>query len=131
MADVQGGNALRMSDAVLRANGGFQVVLRLQGLAAAGNDAEQMGLATPTFQDVPVGPAVWRKGGVDTALLLGAACVATVVGSEGFASAEAMFESAAGFVVDGVFYTISESEPIVAGGVPCAYRLSVVAPLRG
>ena len=131
MAGALGFNAVRLAETALRANGGFAAQLRMPGMAASGDDAEQLGLATPTFQDEPVGPAVWRKVGVDTALLLGAAAVAALVGSMGFASAEALFEAAAGVVVDGVFYTISASEPVVSGGVPCGYRLSVVLPVWG
>ena len=123
-------NAVRLAEVNLRTNGGFTVVLRLPGLALAGNGAEQLGLATPVFQDVPVGPAVWRKVGIDTVLLLGAVAVKQIVGTQEFASAEAVFESAAGLVVDGVFYTITSSEPIVAGGVPCGYRLAVLPPVR-
>ena len=77
-----------------------------------------------------MGPGVWRKIGVDTALLIGASLVAVLVGSAGFPSAEAMFEAAAGVVVEDVLYTISKSEPIVSGGTPCGYRLSVVLPVR-
>lgn len=129
MPGALGVNAVRLAEATMCANGGFQVLLRMPGLAAAG-DAEQMGLATPLFQDEPVGPAVWRKAGDDSALLVGSRCIAELVGSQGYASAEAMFEAAAGVVVDGVFYTIMNSQPIVVGGVPCGYRLSVVGPER-
>ena len=129
MAGALGVNAVRLAETALRASGGFAAQLRMPGLAASGDDAEQLGLATPSFQDEPVGPAVWRKVGVDTALLLGAGAVSALMGSAGFPSAKALFEAAAGVVVDGVFYTIVNSEPIVVGGEPCGYRLSVVAPV--
>ena len=130
MAGALGVNAVRLAEATLCGNGGFAVDLRLPAPAASGNDAEQLGLAIPAFQDEPIGPAVWRKAGVDTMLLVGARSVAALMGSNEFASAESLFQSAAGVVVDGVMYTISETAAILAGGVPCGYRLSVVAPAR-
>ena len=128
MGGALGWNVVRLAETALRTNGGFAAQLRMPGMAASGDDAEQLGLATPAFQDVPVGPAVWRKVGIDTALLLGAAPIAALMGSNGFPSAEALFEAAAGVVVDGAFYTISGSEPILSGGQPCGYRLNVLAP---
>ncbi len=83
---------------------------------------------TPTFQDESLGPAVWRKVGSDKALLVPAAPVMRLMGSAGFDSALALFQAAAGVVVNGVFYAITDCQPIVAGGVDCGYRLSVVAP---
>jgi hypothetical protein len=118
----------RFASTCLWTNGGFDVVLQLPGLAVSGSDAEQMGLATPQFQDVPVGPAVWRKVGANRALLLGSAGVAALMGSQGFASAESLFETAVGVVVAGVFYLITDCEPLLAAGEPCAYRLAVQAP---
>ena len=130
MTGALGVNGTGIAETTLCVNGGFWVGLRLQGQAASGNDAEQLGLMTPVFQDVPVGPAVWRRVGVDTGLLLGAACVAALVGSQGFASAESMFENAVGVVVGGLVYTISNSQALMAGGVPVSYRLTLVPPVR-
>lgn len=120
--------AMRAAETTIRASGGFPVLLRLPGLAASGNDGEQLGLSTPAFQDEPVGPAVWRKVGIDTALVLGAGAIVALMGTQGFDSAESLFESAAGVVVDGVFYTITDCQAIVSGGVPCGYRLNLTGP---
>lgn len=120
--------ATRLAVSTLWASGGFEVVLRLPGLAVSGADAEQLGLASPQFQDVPVGPAVWRKAGVDSALLLAGSAVADLVASEQFASAESLFQAAVGIVVDGVLYTIAKSEPLMRTGVPCAYRVTLREP---
>ncbi len=124
-------NAVRLVDTALRNHCGFAALLRLPGVAVGGSDAEQLGLSSPQFQDVLMGPGVWRKSGVDTALLVGASSVAELVGSTGFVSAESMFEAAAGVVVEDVLYTITDSQPIVSGGIPCGYRLSVALPVRG
>lgn len=102
-------------------------MLRLPGLAVSGSDAEQMGLGTPQFQDVPVGPAVWRKVGVNRGLLLGSAAITALMGSQGFTSADCLFEMAVGVVVDGAFYVITDCEPLMAAGAACAYRLTVEA----
>src|SRR3978361_472843 len=91
--------AKRLAEAALRTNGGCEVVLRLPGLAVNGIDAEQLGLATPQFQDVPVGPAAWRKAGESASRVGGAAASAELVGSQGFASAEGFFQAAVGIVV--------------------------------
>lgn len=120
--------ASRLAVTTLWANGGFSVVLRMPGLAVSGSDAEQMGLGTPQFQDVPLGPAAWRKVGVDSTLLLAAAGVVELMASQGFASAETLFQTAVGVVVDGVLYGITNCEPIARAGVPCAYRVSVKEP---
>ncbi len=130
MTGALGLNAVRLADTALRNHCGFAAMLRMPGVVVSGSDAEQLGLSSPQFQDVSMGPGVWRRAGIDTALLVGASIVADLVGSTGFASAEAMFEAAAGVVVEDVFYAISNSQPIVSGGAPCGYRLSVVLPVR-
>jgi hypothetical protein len=124
-----GVNTLRLAETVLRANGGFEVLLRMPGPAVSGQDGEQLGLMTPLFQDQPLGPAVWRKAGVNDGLIVAAAPVIALMGSAGFDSARALFQAASGVVVDGVFYTIADCEPFLAGGVACAYRLKLVAPV--
>lgn len=128
MATLAQEGAIRAAVAALYANGGFQVVLRLPGLAVSGSDAEQLGLATPQFQELPIGPAVWRSAGVNTALLVAASSIADLVGARGFASAQSLFQSAVGFVVDGVLYVIKDSEPLSIAGLPVAYRVTVERP---
>lgn len=129
MGGALGVNAVRLADTALRNQCGFLAYLRLPGVAASG-DADQLGLSIPQYQDASLGSAVWRKVGVDTALLVSATAMSALVGTIDFASAEAMLEAAVGVVVEEVLYTISNSEPIVSGGQPCGYRLTVVAPVR-
>jgi hypothetical protein len=128
MGGALGVNAVRLAETAMRANGGFQVFVRMPGLAASGQDSEQLGLTTPSVQDEALGPAVWRNVGVDTALLVPAVPVTALMGTAGFATAKALFEAAVGVLVDGVLYTVADCEPIVAGGVDCGYRLSVTGP---
>ena len=120
--------AQRAALAVLSANGGFDVVLRIPGQAVSGSDAEQLGLGTPQFQDVPIGPAVWRKAGKSGARLVGAAAVTSLMGVESFSSAESLFQAAVGVVVDEVLYLVAKSEALMVVGVPCAYRLTLQEP---
>ena len=128
MATRSGEGAVRAALAALCTNGGFEASLRMPGLAVSGADAEQLGLGTPQFQDLPIGPAVWRRMGKVDSLLVGAGCVAVLMGSQEAASAETLFQSAVGVAVGGVLYPITRSEALLVAGKPCAYRLSVQAP---
>ena len=130
MAGALGVNAVRLAETALRNHCGFIAMLRMPGVSTSGSVMDQLGLGTPQLQDLSLGPAVWRKVGVDTALLVGASAVATLVGSSGYISAEAMFEAAAGVLCEEILYMITNSQPITSGGVPCGYRLSVQAPVR-
>ena len=130
MSEGLGVNAVRIADTALRNHCGFETMLRLPGQAVSGSTGEELGLGAPQFQDVSLGPGVWRKIGLDTALLIGATGVSLLVGSTGYSSAEAMFEEAVGVVIEAILYTISESKPVVSGGEPCGYRLSVIVPVK-
>ena len=55
------GAQARMADAMLRVAGAEMVALRVPVAAVPGDDAEQLGQATPEFQDMALGPVVWRK----------------------------------------------------------------------
>jgi hypothetical protein len=132
MADLlyKGEGAVRAADAVLRASGGRSVLLRLAGPAAAGDDAEQLGLAVPGFQDMELGPAVFHKTNSTTKLLVSASAVAAVLGSLAYDSADVLFETAVGIVIDGVIYEIAASEASQARGETYCYWLTLVAPVR-
>jgi hypothetical protein len=121
--------AVRSADALLRANGGRAVLLRLPA-PAANNDGEQLGLATPQFQDVELAPAAFRSTAKTSTLLISGSAVKAVVGSLKFNSAEVLFETAAGVVVDGVLYTILSSTATTADGATYLYSLELLAPDR-
>jgi hypothetical protein len=122
--------AMRNADALLRANGGRAVLLRLPAPAVANNDGEQLGLATPQFQDVELAPVAFRSVAKTSTLLISGSAVKAVVGSLQFNSAEVLFETAAGIVVDGVLYTILSSTATTADGATYLYRLELLAPDR-
>jgi len=88
------------------------VLLRVPAPAIPGDLGEQLGLATPTFQDVRLGPAIFRKlrARIGTAerpkeasyeLLLAASSVDRAVGMLGLEGAEVLFGSAAGVLANG------------------------------
>jgi hypothetical protein len=122
--------ALRTADTLLRANGGRAVLLRLPAPAVANNAGEQLGLATPQFQDVELAPCAFRKLESTSTLLVSGCAVQAIVGSLQFNSAEVLFETAAGVVVDGVLYTILSSTATTADGKTYLYSLDLRAPDR-
>ena len=133
MADLLmcGDAALRAADALLRANGGRAVLLRMPAPAVANNDAEQLGLAMPQFQDVELSPVVFRRAQSAAAtLLVSGSAVEGVVGSLDFRSADVLFETAAGVVVDGVMYAILSHASWTADGKTYTYALELRAPAR-
>jgi len=106
------------------------VLLRLAIPAVPNNDAEQLGLATPGFQDVALGPATFHKANSVTKLLVSASAVHEVLGSLGFDSANVLFETAVGLFFDGLLYKITNSYSSQAIGVPYCYWLTLEPPTR-
>ena len=122
--------AIRLADAAMRSGGGRTVLLRLAIPAVPGDDAEQLGLATPEFQDVLLGPATFHKANSVTKLLVSASAVHEALGSLGFESAEVLFETAVGVFLDDVLYKITNSYSSQAMGVPYCYWLILEPPVR-
>ncbi len=131
MADLlTGDGAVRQADTVMRAVGGRAVLLRMAAPAASGDDAEQLGLATPEFQDVELAPAVLHKQNSVTKLLVSASAVQAVLGSLAYDSADVLFETAVGIVMDGLVYEITNSFSSDAMGEAYCYWLVLKAPVR-
>jgi hypothetical protein len=132
MADLlhSGEGVIRLADAVLRAVGGRGVFLRLPAPAASGDDAEQLGLASPEFQDVELGPAAFHNANSVTKLMVSSSAVRAVVGSLAYDSAEVLFETAVGLVIDGVLYEITDTVGAEAMGQAYCYWLTLRAPAR-
>jgi hypothetical protein len=128
--------AARTADALLRASGGRTVILRIPAPAAA-LVSEQLGLATPYFQDVPLAPVVFRKARTQSAtgaaatseLLVSATAVELIVGSLDYASASVLFGSALGVLIDGELFAIEWAATEQAFGKPYLYRLVLRTPL--
>jgi len=110
--------------------GGRRVLLRMPAPAVAGSAAEELGLATPEFQDVELAPVVFRKAESTAKLVVEASVVAGMLGSLAFDSADVLFETAAGVVVDGVVFVIEDCVASTANGVAYCYCLKLRAPVR-
>lgn len=140
----------RAADILLRAMGGRTVTLRMPAPAVPNSPGEQLGLATPTFQDIPLAPAVYRKaratiapgapfmsGITKSELLVSASAVQRIVGSLAYASASVLFANAAGILAgpdpsdgddDPPLLEILSANAEEAFGQPYVYRLILRAP---
>lgn len=129
--------ARRALDALLRNAHSRTVMLRIPAPAVAGDANEQLGLVVPLFQDIELSPAVFRKtysgaakdGHNTRELLLSATTVETLTGSHNFASANALFATAFGVLIDDTLLTIVASSEVEAGGVTCGYRVTLREPV--
>lgn len=127
-----------MADALLRSLGGRSVLLRLPGNANPGVDQEQLGLAGPLFQDVPLQPVAYRRvraGASETSstryeLMVSATAVQALMGSLSYGSANALFAQAVGVVVDQVLMEIEAATASEAFGQPYLYRLELRGPMQ-
>ena len=130
------GGRVRMADTLLRSVGGRTVLLHVPAPAIPGDIGEQLGLATPLFQDVQLGPAVLRKvrPKIATAaterpaeyeLLVSASAVEKAVGSLAYDSADVLFASACGVIVDGALLEITSVTTAEAFGEAYLYRVGL------
>lgn len=134
---INSGAAVRAADVLLRGVGGRTILLRMPATASAGDVTEQLGLATPQFQDVELAPVVFRSARATVTegkatrweLLVSGDAVATLVGSLGYGAAESLFGSAFGVLIDGVLMTIESTTAAEVAGTAYLYRLVVRAPL--
>lgn len=139
MADVMMSTtaAKRAADALLRSGGGRTVLLRIPSPGTPGDATEQLGLATPTFQDVELAPAVIRKARATVTaekaprweVLLSATAVDTLIGSLTYESGRVLFAHAYGLLIDGTLLEIEAATMSEIFGAPYVYRLMVRAPL--
>jgi hypothetical protein len=130
MADWMAEGVRRAAETALRTNGGRAVLMRLAAPAAQGDDAEQLGLATPQFNDVALGPAVFHKASNVKRLVIAAAAVETLCGTLGFDAVDVLFETAIGVVIDGLLYEITDSTSSQADGRAYCYWMTLVRPVR-
>jgi hypothetical protein len=126
----------RATDALLRCLGGRTVLLRLATNAVSGLDAEQLGAGTPSYEDLPLSPAVFRRlrpklrdGNANHyELLISAASVQAQLGLMELASTDQLFAMATGIFVDGELMLILSAAEAEAFGCPYLYRLMLAAP---
>ena len=127
----------RMADALLRTVGGRTVQIRMPASAVAGDVNEELGRATPLFQDYPLAPAVFRRlrqrvanDGVQTEMLLSASAVNELAVTTGQdtnsqGSAETIFRDALGVMVDGRLYELLGVTAAEAFGDVYLWRLKL------
>ena len=129
--------ATRVADVLLRAMGGRCVKLRMPAPAVPADVTEQLGIAIPLFQDLPLAPVVFRKARAvavsDKAarweLLVSATAIEAIVGSFDYGSASLLFAQATGVLVDDELLEIFSATEEQVFGLPYVYRLLLHAPL--
>jgi hypothetical protein len=140
MSDLVSGAsaAVRAADVLLRAMGGRTVMLRMPAPAVAADVTEQLGIATPAFQDLPLRPVVYRKARATVAegkaakweMLVSASVIESLVGSLAYASASVLFATAYGVLSDDELLEIESATEEQVFGQPYVYRLVLRAPLE-
>lgn len=125
----------RAADALLRCLGGRTVLLRLPTNAVTGSDAEQLGTSSPSYEDIPLSPSIFRRlrpklrdGAANQyELLMSAAAVHAQLGLLELASTDQLFAMATGIFVDGKLMLIEAAAEAEAFGCPYLYRLILSA----
>jgi hypothetical protein len=140
MSDLVSGEsaAVRAADVLLRAMGGRTAMLRMPAPAVAADVTEQLGIATPMFQDLPLRPVVYRKARATVAegkaakweMLVSASVIENLVGSLTYASASVLFAAAFGVLSDDELLEIVSATEEQVFGQPYVYRLVLRAPLE-
>jgi len=126
----------RMTDALLRSLGGRIALLRLPTNAQTGVDGEQLGLSTPSYEDIPLSPAVFRRvrAGIKEGqvnryeLLVSASSIQAQLGLLQLASTDEIFAMAVGVFVDGELMLIESASEAEMFGQPYLYRLLLRGP---
>jgi hypothetical protein len=124
--------AQRAADSLLRSLGGFSVALQIPA-ATTGGDASEIGITPQIYQDLPLGPAVFRKVRTPLVegtpekyeLMISASAIETQVGTLQLNSADALFAQAAGVTVNGKLFLIEAIAAPEAFGQPYLYRLQL------
>jgi hypothetical protein len=127
------GAPARMADVLLRSLGGCAVMLRVPGTAMAALDAEQLGMGEAQFDEVEIGPAVYRKvlakrvdgKGERAELLVSATRILELAGTLQYASPSVLFAQAAGVMVGETLMQIVGATSSELFGQPYLYRLQL------
>ncbi len=130
LAQSEPNGPMRLAQTALRTESRCAALLRMPGPAASGDDSEQLGLATPLFQDVSLGPVAFHKANNNTRLMVPAAAVLGLVQSFAYDSADMLFETAAGVVIEGLLYLITKVVTAEAMDRPYCYWLTLQPPAR-
>src|SRR5277367_969736 len=107
-------HALRLANALLRANGGTTALLQMPPATGDTTDAGQLGLNAPNFQSLPLSPVVFRRVRATMTegrpakyeLLVSAVAVQAAVSELQLGSADALFSMTASVVVGGKLFLL-------------------------
>lgn len=125
------GHAFRLANALLRSTGGTTAFLQMPPATGDATDAGQLGLDAPNFQSLPLSPVSFRRLRATMTegkpakyeLLVSGSAVQAAVGALQIASADLLFQMAAGVAIAGELFlieTVSVSETM---GAVYLYRL--------
>jgi hypothetical protein len=124
-------SAVLMADALLRAAGGATASLLVAPSTGDSSDAGQVGINAPNFQQMGLSPAIFRRVRAAMSegqlpkyeLLMSASAVQQQVSALQLTSADALFDAAAGVIVNGAQYVIESRSASEALGQVYLYRL--------
>lgn len=118
--------AQRAADAMLRSLGGTRVIVRTKAPAGT-DDASQMGLVAPDFQDVVLEPVVVRPVSAGVQMMISARSVETATGAKDASLGRALFAECFGIVVDGVVMRVLSCVTNELFGAVYLYRITAGA----
>lgn len=125
--------ALRMAHALVCCSVACSdaVALRMPMAPLPTDNGEQLGLASPVFQDVPLQPvAVERIAKASVQLLVPADTLEQVLAVSDRASVQAALMQASAVFLEAEPMRISDLQRLDAGGAACLYRI-LLAPFSG
>jgi len=125
------GHAFRLADTLLRSQGGTTAFLQMPPATGDATDAGQLGIDAPNFQSLPLSPVVFRRVRATMTegrpakyeLLISGAAVQAAVGALQIASADLLFQMAAGVTVAGEMFLIEAISLSECLGAVYVYRL--------
>jgi hypothetical protein len=117
----------RAAMAMLRGAGQGDVTLKIPAPAAGGDDAEQLGLATPQFSDLPLTNVLVKSGadGRPSQVIVGAEILQEALQLQEPDKVVKAVRDAGGVVVGETWLAIEDAEAVSFFGVPCLYRIDV------
>jgi hypothetical protein len=129
--EARGLAAVRAADAMLRALGGAEVTLLFPLETASVDPGSELGLASPTVEEVTVTPvctlpAALKSQQIGVEFLFPASAVGAQVEGRGSSSAQAFFESAIGIVYEGKLLRVTTVVAEVFSGSAYLYRVVAI-----
>jgi len=125
------GHAFRLADSLLRANGGTTAYLQMPATPGDASDAGQLGLDAPNFQPLPLSPVAFRRTRATMTegeparyeLIVSGSAVSAAVGAMQVASADLLFQMAAGVAIANELFLIEAVSLSECQGAVYVYRL--------